>query len=283
MPEGPEIHRAADQIGRAIEGERAQLVHFGLTVLQPWEAELTGARVTAVEAHGKAILTRFDVGVAVYSHNQLYGKWYVRGAGLYPKTGRSLRMEIQTAEKSALLYSASDIEVLRPEDEPHHGYLGKLGPDALDFTVDEGHVVARMEDRRFSGRQLGALLLDQSFVSGLGNYLRSEILWWAGLHPSWRPKDLDDDERLDLARWILEVTRQSYHTGGLTDCLARIEVAKAAGVPRRLYRHAAFARAGLPCPECARKIEKIEVGSRRLYLCERCQPARRGTRSKALA
>ena len=273
MPEGPEIHRAADQIAAAVEGERAELVEFGLERLRPWEAELTGARVTDVEAHGKAILTRFDVGLAIYSHNQLYGKWYVRAAGSYPKTGRSLRLEVRGPDRSALLYSASEIEVLRPEEEPDHPYLGKLGPDALDPDVDEARVIEQLEDRRFSGRGLGALLLDQSFVSGLGNYLRSEILWWAGLHPSWRPRDLDDEDRADLARWILDVTRQSYRTGGITDCLVRVAEAKAAGVPRRLHRHAAFARAGRPCPECGRKIDKIEVGSRRLYLCSRCQPA----------
>ncbi|QDV09371.1 Endonuclease 8 [Planctomycetes bacterium Poly30] len=277
MPEGPEIHRAADQIAAAIAGERAQLVHFGLPRLHPWEAQLTGATVTAVEARGKAILTRFDLGYAVYSHNQLYGKWYVRGAGLYPKTGRSLRMEIQTERKSALLYSASEIEVLSPSEEEVHPYLVKLGPDAVDPRVRAEEVIAQMEDRRFSGRNLGALLLDQSFVSGLGNYLRSEILWWSGLHPSWRPKDLDPGDRADLARWILDVTRQSYRTGGITDCPARVAEAKAQGVPRRLYRHAAFAREGLPCPECGRKLEKIEVGSRRLYLCEGCQPAPRAS------
>lgn len=274
MPEGPEIHRAADEIAAAIVGEKAEAVQFGLERLRPWETELTGARITEVEAHGKAILTRFDVGVAVYSHNQLYGKWYIRKAGQYPKTGRSLRMEIRGPSKSALLYSASEIEVLRPEDEPNHSYLAKLGPDALDYTVQEADVIARMEDSRFRGRNFGSLLLDQAFVSGLGNYLRSEILWWAGLHPGWRPKDLDDEERADLARWILGVTRQSYETGGLTDCLARVADAKAHGVPRRLYRHAAFARDGRPCPECGAPIQKIEVGSRRLYLCGPCQPAR---------
>ncbi len=274
MPEGPEIHRAADEIAGAIVGERAQIVQFGLERLRPWETELTGACITGVEAHGKAILTRFDVGVAVYSHNQLYGKWYIRKAGLYPKTGRSLRMEIRGPQKSALLYSASEIEILRPEDESSHAYLAKLGPDALDFAVEEADIVARLGDPRFRGRALGGLLLDQGFVSGLGNYLRSEILWWAGLHPGWRPKELTDVERAQLAHWILDVTRQSYETGGLTDCLQRVAAAKAQGVPRRLYRHAAFARDGRGCPECGRTIEKIEVGSRRLYLCKECQPVR---------
>lgn len=272
MPEGPEVHRAADRIGAAIEGERAELVQFGLAPLRAWEAELTGARVTEVEARGKAILTRFDVGVSVYSHNQLYGRWYVQRAGTYPATGRSLRMEVRGPAKSALLYSASEIEVLRPEDEPVHGYLGRLGPDALDPTVSEADVAERLGDRRFRGRSLGALLLDQTFVSGLGNYLRSEILWWAGLHPAWRPKDLTGDDRDDLARWILDVTRQSYRTGGITDCPARVAEARANGVPRRDHRHAAFARAGRPCPECGTPIAKIEVAARRLYLCAACQP-----------
>ncbi|MEM6675869.1 MAG: endonuclease VIII [Planctomycetota bacterium] len=272
MPEGPEIHRAADQIASAIEGETATLVQFGLDRLQPWETELTGATVTGIEARGKAILTRFDVGVAVYSHNQLYGKWYVRKAGLYPKTGRSLRMEVRGDAKAALLYSASDIEVLRPEDEPNHSYLGKLGPDAVDPEVTIDEIVEQMDDRRFTGRNLGALLLDQSFVSGLGNYLRSEILWWAGLHPSWRPKDLDDEAKRDLAHWILDVTRQSYRTKGITACPARAAEQKAAGVPFREYRHSAFARAGRPCPECGRRIDKVEIASRRLYLCTSCQP-----------
>ena len=58
----------------------------------------------------------------------------------------------------------------------------------------------------------------------------------------------------------------------MPDC-ARSGSAKAAGVPFRRYRHAAFARAGEPCHECGTRIEKIEVGSRRLYLCAACQPA----------
>jgi len=276
MPEGPEIHQAADRIGAAIEGERMEEVSFGLAPLKAWEAQLSGATVTEVEARGKAILTRFDVGVAVYSHNQLYGKWYVRKAGSYPKTGRSLRMELRGPRKSALLYSASEIEVLRPEEEPDHPYLGKLGPDAVDPDVTEADVLGQLVDPRFRGRNLGGLLLDQSFVSGLGNYLRSEILWWAGLHPSWRPKDLDDGDREDLARWILDVTRQSYRTGGITDCLERVADAKARGVPYRHHRHAAFARKGRPCPECGAPIQKIDVGSRRLYLCPPCQPPKRG-------
>lgn len=274
MPEGPEIHRAADRIAKAIRGDVAERVEFGLERLRAWDTELSGARVVDVEARGKAILTRFDSGLAIYSHNQLYGRWYVQNAGVYPRTQRSLRLEIRTAKKAALLYSASDIEVLRPEDEPLHPYLAKLGPDGLDPRVTEEIVVARMGERGFARRSLGALLLDQGFVSGLGNYLRTEILWWSGLHPSWRPCDLGDDERAHLAHWVLDVTRQSYATGGITDCPVRAESARLEGVPRREYRHATFARAGRPCRECGTPITKLEVASRRLYVCSQCQPAR---------
>jgi endonuclease VIII len=65
------------------------------------------------------MLIRFDNGYTIYSHIQLYGKWYIRN----PKTNRQLRLAIHNENKSALLYSASDIEVLRDEEVPGHPFV----------------------------------------------------------------------------------------------------------------------------------------------------------------
>ena len=77
MPEGPEIRRAADRIGRVLNGRTVERVEFGLGRLETWAPRLSGTRVSAVSSHGKAMLTRFDNGWVLYSHNQLYGRWYV--------------------------------------------------------------------------------------------------------------------------------------------------------------------------------------------------------------
>ena len=76
MPEGPEIRLAADKVAKVLVGHDIVEVEFGLSRLSRFEKYLTGAAVTAVDTRGKAMLTRFDNGLTLYSHNQLYGKWF---------------------------------------------------------------------------------------------------------------------------------------------------------------------------------------------------------------
>src|SRR5210317_2292932 len=116
MPEGPEIRRAADKVAAVLVGKETESVTFGLPRLQRFEERFRGHTVTAVDTRGKAMLTRFDNGLTIYSHNQLYGRWYTVRAPHMPKTNRQLRIELCTRTHKALLYSASDIDVL-DEDE----------------------------------------------------------------------------------------------------------------------------------------------------------------------
>ena len=112
MPEGPEIRLVADRLEAALGGQIVEEVYFGLPRLQAFSESLQGRRVTCVESRGKALLTRFDSGLTLYSHNQLYGRWYVEPRGKLPRTNRNLRVGLHTATRSALLYSASEIAVL---------------------------------------------------------------------------------------------------------------------------------------------------------------------------
>ncbi|MEM7676405.1 MAG: DNA-formamidopyrimidine glycosylase family protein, partial [Myxococcota bacterium] len=162
MPEGPEIHRAADRVHAALSGRPAQAVFFGLPHLESLGEGLTGQQVVSVTAHGKAMLTEFEDGRCVFSHNQLYGRWYVVKAGSRPSTRRSLRFMVENEDKAALLYSASTLEVLTPDDIPLHPFLAKLGPDPLHAGVTPGRIEKQLKSSTFRGRSLGALLLDQS-------------------------------------------------------------------------------------------------------------------------
>ena len=87
--------------------------------------------------------------------------------------------------------------MLTPAQIAGHRYLAKLGPDVLRATPQE--VLALLQDQKHRRRQLSGLLLDQGFFAGVGNYLRSEILFIAGLHPHRRPMDCRDDELERLA------------------------------------------------------------------------------------
>ena len=270
MPEGPEIRRAADKLEQAIVGQPLRAVEFAFARLKSFEEELAASRVRAIETRGKALLTHFANGLSVYSHNQLYGRWQVVKAGATPKTKRSLRFAVRGATHDILLYSASDIDVLDEIGIATHPFLHKLGPDVLDPALTAAVIEAHLAEPRFARRRLADLLLDQGFLAGIGNYLRSEILFDAGLMPTRRPGSLTADERAALAQSVLTICRRAYRLAGITNDPARAAELKAAGVSFGRRRHAVFERAGEDCYRCGGSIETAEL-NRRVFWCEGCQ------------
>ncbi len=270
MPEGPEIRRAADRLAAVVVGEPLTRAFFAFPELKPFEAELVGRRVESVTPRGKALLTRFDHGWTLYSHNQLYGVWRVVEPGASPQaTKRSLRVALDTARGAILLYSASDVAMWRSDEVESHPFLQGLGPDVLDPALDTGTVAARLQSPAFRGRALGGLLLDQGFLAGMGNYLRAEVLFAAGMRPERRPRDLDAAATARLARHLLEIPRLSYRTRGIAPA-DRMREDYLTDTPDA-FRFQVFGREGQPCPECGTPIERSSVASRRLYLCPACQ------------
>ncbi|MEL6822157.1 MAG: endonuclease VIII [Calditrichota bacterium] len=271
MPEGPEIRLAADKIAKAIVEKPVEEIFFAFEHLKHYEELFTGDKILRIETYGKAMLTRFANGWNIYSHNQLYGKWQVVKRGNLPQTNRQLRLAIHVADKSALLYSASDIEVLPDEEVAHHPFIARIGPDLLSPDITLERVREQFTDKRFFRRGLLSLLLDQKFLAGVGNYLRSEILYVAGVHPSMRPKDCTEEQLDKLAEAALNLTRQSYKTKGITNDLERVKQLKSAGFTRREYRHHVFVRHGLTCYDCEDKIVKEISGGRKYCYCPTCQ------------
>ena len=181
------MRRAADALDKVLRGERIRHAWFKFPRLAEAALRFEGQRVDGVEARGKALIVCFEDGSAVYTHNQLYGKWLVGPAGQRPVTTRDLRFALETDRHAALLYSASDIELLRTDELGQHPYISRLGVELLARGTTVDAVLAQVEDPRFARRPLGALLLDQGFLAGVGNYLRSEILFVSGLHPDAKP------------------------------------------------------------------------------------------------
>jgi endonuclease-8 len=273
MPEGPEIRRTADRLAEAVVGDRLVSAWFAFPELKRFEPRLDGCVIESITSRGKALLTRFDNGWTLYSHNQLYGVWHIADPGQRPATGRSLRVALETARRAILLYSASDVAMWRSDTLHAHPLLARLGPDVLDCALDEIAVGTRLLDPRFAGRSVGGLLLDQAFLAGMGNYLRSEVLFAARLRPERRPRELDAGELATLARELLAVPRHSYATRGI-ERAGGMRADYLTDTPDA-FRFLVFDREGEPCPSCGGRLERREVGARRLYLCPRCQHLKR--------
>ena len=273
MPEGPEIRRAADGIAAVLEGSTIDKVTFGIPRLRRYSAQLRGHQVINIETRGKALLTHFDHGYSIYSHNQLYGVWRVIRGHKLPQSSRSMRLLLQTSTHSAILYSASDISVWPTAELMAHPFLAKIGPDIMDRSLTWRDIAQRLSEPGFVRKELAALYLDQKFLAGNGNYLRSEILHDARLHPRARPSELSRGDRGRLARSTLTLSRRSYETGGITLAPRLSNALKAQGLSRNWRRFYVFGRADYPCYHCGDNIQRQEIGSRRLYHCATCQPA----------
>lgn len=271
MPEGPEIRRAADAIADVLVDRIADSVTFGLPRLHHYQAHLSGQTITDIETRGKALLTHFATGLTIYSHNQLYGKWYVVEREKYPDTNRQLRVAIHTQRHSALLYSASDIAVMPTPELANHPFLVKLGPDILSAHLNKRVIIARLKSEAFCRRSLASLYLDQTFIAGLGNYLRSEILFAAALEPQAKPQQLSTAQLARLAEVTLSVATRSYRTGGYTVPEPFIEKARKHGLAYEHSRFMVFDREAQPCRVCQTEIRRITAQSRRLYYCPNCQ------------
>ncbi len=271
MPEGPEIRRLADALEKQVGGSVIDSIRFGLEPLKQWSPRLVGARINKIESHGKAMVTRLDNGLNIYSHNQLYGRWLFCNTNDYPDSKRQLRLAIDCQGKSALLYSASDISVLNNEALLQHPFLSKLGPDVLDNSTTVDHIVERLRSKKVKNRQLGSVLTDQSFVAGLGNYLRCEILFYCGLHARVRSSALDVKKLHLLAKTILALPRQSYQTAGITNQLVQAKKLMKQGVTFEDARFYVFRRQGLACYRCGSIIEKNSQAGQVCFYCPLCQ------------
>jgi formamidopyrimidine-DNA glycosylase len=249
-------------------------------------ASLEGRRVGVLWRRAKFLVWELSGDLALVFHFKLTGQAIFRaadgesfGAGHpippfdAPMPGPMTHL-IFTFEGGGTLYVNDQRQFMRvrlmpaAEVEPFLATY-KLGPDPLreDFTV--AALEARLRAR--PKMPLKPLLLDQSFVAGLGNIYTDETLNAAGLHPLRRAGDLDAGEVARLHRAMVEVLGLALRQGGAIVINGRM-----VPLPGKdfLYVHG---RAGQPClRHDGATVARTVVGQRGTYLCPVCQPAPSG-------
>ena len=272
MPEGPETKRMVDTIKKSLLNQElvsTSFLHDNLKNL-----DTTNISILDVTSKGKAVIIRLSDGNSIITHNQLYGRWTSNRLNTKIRHNRSLRIEFCTNSKAVRLWSATDIIALPTAEESTHPYLKRIGPDVLDKTTTYKLIYDRLVSKRFRNRRFSGLLLNQHFISGLGNYLRSEILFFAKLMYHQKASELDQDQNTKLSQCIKDVSLRSYKQKGKTifyDDLMLKQLDKSA----KKRRFMVFARAGQNCYVCKTKIVKEFQSSRRIYFCTTCQSSRR--------
>jgi formamidopyrimidine-DNA glycosylase len=138
--------------------------------------------------------------------------------------------------------------------------LRSLGPEPFDVGSDE--FAARLKARR--GR-IKSVLLDQSFLAGVGNIYADEALFAAGVHPLASAAALSRPRAEGLRAELLDVLSRAIEAGGSSDRDADGELGSFQD------EHCVYGRGGEPCPRCGAPIRRAVIGGRGSHFCPRCQ------------
>lgn len=148
-------------------------------------------------------------------------------------------------------------------------FLKNIGPEPLSLSFSQEDFSRRL---KASKRQLKPLLLDQTFIAGLGNIYVDEALWEAMLHPQTLSHHVQSKQTIDLLKAIRHVLERGLKTRGTTLGNGKSNFYLPNG-KRGEHQQVlqVFRRTGLPCPRCHTTILRILVAQRSTHICPHCQ------------
>jgi endonuclease-8 len=262
----------------------ARIVQATSRVMAVPEHRLVSATITSIDTHGKNLLVALSTGLVLHVHLKMHGRVYLYPRGAPWRQGSSRLCVAITTEAHELVISAAPVvRLVRPGREGVDARIASLGPDPLREDYERAEVLRRLA--RLGGTPLGVALLDQRVVAGVGNALKSEILFLAGADPFAPVERYDDAAReaiVDLVERVLRLTvERRAPTPGLEAAprfrtprrTTRTSLLAAHGFTDRLW---VYSRRDQPCYVCGAPIAYAKQGAmqRSTYHCPSCQPAR---------
>jgi len=296
MPELPEVETVARDLQRWVAGATIvdAEVRWDRTIRHPqpperFVAEISGATIRRVDRRAKTVLLHLADGRVMTVALRMTGALIVAPPG--------------TADDpyARVVFVLADGRELRYRDVRKFGRIGLwpggglrsvgAGRGARSRKVAEGRAglrigevfsghgpeplarsfsVTRLEERmKRRTAKLKTLLLDQSFIAGVGNIYADEALWRARLHPLRTADSLDERDVRRLHRAVRQVLREGIANRGASFSDYVDAQGEEGGNAERL---AVYRRTGEPCHRCGASIERIVVGQRSTHYCPRCQP-----------
>jgi formamidopyrimidine-DNA glycosylase len=299
MPELPEVETIVRMLAPRAEGRRIRAAELRLPRMllgmppAAFPAALAGRRIERVLRRGKYIVFELD-GCALIIHLGMTGQLTFSPAGsretdgfVRTLTGLERPKGVHPVDKHThlILHLDGGERVLFRDPRtfgkiflapgrawPEHPRLKILGAEPLDLKVKPFLAGAFPAS---SARPVKALLLDQSFLAGVGNIYADEALFRSGIHPRAKVRDLSEAQRAALLRAVKDVLRKGIRNQGTSFSDYRKPDGTAGDNYERLQ---VYGRGGLPCRRCGSPLSKSVVAQRGTVHCPACQPAPRGRR-----
>lgn len=220
-------------------------------------------QVEAVERRAKHLLFYLKNGYVLLLHLML-GGWMFYGTD-EEKPDRTIQVQLTFGNQNLYFIGLrlGYLHIFTKEEVKQE--LTELGPEPLDvdFSLDEFLDV--IKNRR--GR-IKTTLINQEFLSGIGNCYSDEIAWHAQLLPERKLNELSDKQEVHLYQSIRFILQQAIQYGGYMDQPFFVGDNKTGGYNNKTY---VYDREGEACMRCGAAIIKEEISSRKTFYCKECQ------------
>jgi formamidopyrimidine-DNA glycosylase len=273
MPELPEVETIRRSLETKILGciIRKVAVLNRKTIKTPppdlFAARLEGEEITGFQRRGKYLIMEIGCSMVLVVHLRMTGRLIVKDSGFpinrytrlifYLNEGKELHFQDIRKFGTMHLLDRQDLDAFTP--------FKALGYDALDPRLTPDLFKERLKGRK---GQVKGLLLNQSFIAGIGNIYANEILWRAGINPQRRADSLDAREQQRLYQAIGEVIAAAISHRGTT-LRDYVDGDGNQGEFQNMLQ--VHGKGGRPCPSCGNSIVRIKQGGRSSYYCPSCQ------------
>ena len=279
MPELPEVETIKSDLNRTVCGKKIVriLIHNAKVIRQPapavFKKSLEGLRIKRIFRRGKLLILELSNGKFLTVHFKMTGQLVLRPP---PTTKKQRSLTVLPGKNICrVTFYLSSGMILDFNDQRLFGelrliddwrklkFIQQLGPEPFDLTF------AEFKDMLLKRKtKIKPLLLDQTFISGIGNIYAAEILFRAKINPQRPAQSLVKEEQLALYQEIQKVLKSAIkHGGSSVDDYVRVSGKN--GDYARF--HQVYGRQGKRCFVCASLIERIAQGGRGTYFCPRCQ------------
>jgi formamidopyrimidine-DNA glycosylase len=267
MPELPEVETIAralkpELVGRTILSADLRWVRT-LATLSPaqFKKQVIGQEIVDVSRRAKYLVIRLK-NYNLLIHLRMSGDLAIRTGKIKPE--KHDRLLLYLSDHNYLVFNDTrKFGRVWLTDQPEE-ILGKLGPEPLGKSFTSQWLFENLHKRK---RQLKPLLLDQTFLAGLGNIYTDECLHIAKLHPLALSNTVTQKQAQALREAIRAVLKEGIRRNG-----ASIDWVYRGGDYQNYFR--VYDRAGQPCPVCGAKIQKFTIGQRGTHVCPNCQRLR---------
>jgi len=266
MPELPEVETIKSDLQKTILGKKIIRVNIynPKVIREPLPAtfkrSLEGLSIKNILRRGKLLVFELSNGKFLTVHLKMTGQLVTPGGGKSSRVAFVLDGGMILDFNDQRLFG--ELRLVR--DWKKLEFVQRLGQEPFDLTS------ADFKDMLLKRKtEIKPLLLDQSFISGIGNIYAAEILFRAKINPQRPAQSLVKEEQLVLYREIQKVLKSAIkHGGSSVDDYVRVSGKN--GDYARFHR--VYGRKGNPCFVCSSPVKRIAQGGRGTYFCAKCQP-----------